>query len=178
MPRIGEIVSGRKINKSSNRYQWAVCVECGFQRWVQIRKGGYVPKRCKKCFGKTPNCRVNQAKSASLRHKGKGNYNWKGGRTVNLGYVHIKIYPDNFFYSMVDGKGYVLEHRLIMAKHLGRNLHRWELVHHLNGIRDDNHLENLQLVTDERHKQITILEMRINYLEKLLISHGIKFNGQ
>ena len=72
--------------------------------------------------------------------------------------------------------GYVQEHRLIMAKHLGRCLHRWEIVHH-KGIkypkssienRSDNRIENLQLVTDDRHKQITILERRIAYLENKL----------
>jgi hypothetical protein len=74
------------------------------------------------------------------------NGRWKGGRTRNrAGYVMVqaKDHPD------VQGttRVYVLEHRLVMERHLGRILSSTEYIHHKNGIRDDNRLENLELWT-------------------------------
>lgn len=70
----------------------------------------------------------------------------KTGRYKYREYVFIWLPPDSPYRKMVEpGRPYVREHRLVMAKHLGRLLHPWEIVHHKNGVRDDNRIENLEL---------------------------------
>jgi transposase-like protein len=62
------------------------------------------------------------------------------------GYAYVLVAPDDPMISMVGHRSkYVLEHRLVMARSLGRPLRDDETVHHINGVRDDNCLENLQL---------------------------------
>ncbi len=145
-----------------------ICPQCKTTRQIQARRG-CEGRLCRQCWVK------GQKGKKHLANRGENNGRWKGGRNSNSGgYIAIRLYPGDFFYSMTHQPGYVMEHRLVMAKHLGRCLHRWELVHHKGTKypkgsienRQDNRIENLQLVSDTRHSQITILENRITYLEK------------
>ena len=71
---------------------------------------------------------------------------WKGGRGITgNGYVTVSVSAEDEFAGMRQANGYVLEHRLVMAQMLGRPLRDDETVHHINGQRDDNRPENLQL---------------------------------
>lgn len=81
---------------------------------------------------------------------------FKGGRIKDQhGYVCVLIYPDEPFYADLNGRGgggsrttgskYVPEHRLVMSRALGRPVRGSETVHHKNGARDDNRIENLEL---------------------------------
>lgn len=58
---------------------------------------------------------------------------------------------------MANGAGYALEHRLVMAKALGRFLETDEHVHHVNLDPTDNRLDNLALVTPSQHARIHAL---------------------
>ena len=46
------------------------------------------------------------------------------------------------------------EHRKVMEQHLGRKLERWEIVHHINGDKQDNKLENLCIMTQSEHNKL------------------------
>jgi len=80
--------------------------------------------------------------------RGANNGSWKGGRMLDAsGYVLLKFpeHPDS------NNLGYVREHRLVMEQSIGRYLTKEEVVHHLNEIKDDNRIENLELMTRTQH---------------------------
>jgi len=100
----------------------------------------------------------------TLNHRvGAGNGGWKGGVFINpKGYRYLRMagHPN------VQSNGYVPEHRFVMEQHLGRLLGRFEHVHHINGNKSDNRVENLELVNAQTHNLITMMEIRIKSLER------------
>ncbi len=170
MLKLGEIKRGKDIGFCGNKkFIWASCMDCGKERWVAYCVTRNEPEavRCYFC-----------SRTCSRKKK------FDGGRTRDIkGYVLIKLEVDNFFLPTANKQRYILEHRLIMAKHLGRNLHSWEIVHHKNGIKDDNHIENLQIVSEMQHNEITLVKRELSSLknriilleaENALLEHKIK----
>jgi hypothetical protein len=110
------------------------------------------------------------------------------------GYVNVmvKTLPEEdrvIAEAVLPGRPYVLEHRLVASKKIGRPVQRGEVVHHINGIRDDNRPENLEVISADVHsKQHRDVERDLHRLRiendelhktvatlrQLLQSHGVE----
>ncbi len=90
-----------------------------------------------------PHSSEHNTKVGNAQRGERGN-NWNGGRRKhgNRTYIYSPKHP------LATKCGYVLEYRLVMEKHLSRYLGKSEVVHHINGIKSDNRIENLKLFQD------------------------------
>lgn len=79
---------------------------------------------------------------------------WRDRPYVRRGYVYLLLPKKHKFYCMVRQNGYILEHRLVMAEHLNRALKADEIVHHINGNKADNRLENLEILSRSVHANL------------------------
>lgn len=91
--------------------------------------------------------KISVAKKGKMRNPSK-----YGGHQKSRGGGYVAIYLPSHPNSNVEG--YVMEHRLVMESHIGRYLEKGEVVHHINGDRKDNRLENLQLMTHSEHARL------------------------
>jgi len=107
-----------------------VCEECGATFKPYRASSRYCSRRC---------AWNNNGKHNVLRRK---DYWWKDSR----GYIQGAVWDGN-------QKRRVRQHRWIMEQHLGRTLLSGEDVHHINGVIDDNRLENLRLILHGPHSQ-------------------------
>jgi ribosomal protein S27E len=143
-PIIGDIrrATEFQITKDKRKFMWVSCPNCKNGHWTMIAHNKPSNEYCRKCTD-----------SKRFRGRGQLSHSWKGGTTTQRnGYLLIKNVPyDEFYKSMFGKNGYCPEHRLIMARSLGRILQDWEVVHHKNGIKKDNRIDNLELQTRQGH---------------------------
>lgn len=104
-----------------------------------------------------------------LKKRGPMSTNWKGGTHLTKGYRMVMVTePELTTFATMIAKGYVPEHRLVMARSIGRPLLTSEVVHHRNGVKADNRIENLELLDSPTHKrehQSIVAELRQLRLE-------------
>lgn len=91
-----------------------------------------------------------QKESAKLFYSLEKNKKWNGGKIISS-HGYVQIHKPNHPYC--DDRGYVYEHRLVIEKQICRYLSTNEVIHHIDGNKLNNSLENLRLMTNEEHSK-------------------------
>ena len=94
-------------------------------------------------------CDATPRRSAQSRER---NHQWKGGRVVaSNGYVLVKV---GFDHHLADVRGYAYEHRLVAERKIGRRLIRGEIVHHVDGNKQNNADDNINVMPSRAHHHV------------------------
>lgn len=136
-------------------------IRCLFKNWnFFVKEAGYEPQK--------PRISELARENSRKAHLGNRGCAWKGGKIKDrLGYIQIWM-PDH---PNCKSAGYIHEHRYVMSEFLKRPLKLNESVHHKNGKRDDNRIENLELwMTPQPSGQR--LEDLISYYIEFLKENG------
>jgi hypothetical protein len=178
---------GPKAKRCPECRIWCKCEECGIEFTAKNQKF----PRCSKCQYRFYRDKIPERHSAFYKKRYKEiseNRSLKLRESLGLpkdailrgkklrpeGYKNPKGYIQVFFISE-DGKTYKYkyQHVLVMEKSLGRSLFPGETVHHKNGVRDDNRIENLELWNKGQPAGQRV-EDRIKYYIEFLGQYGYK----
>lgn len=136
----------------------------GCARWLcKCECGNFgTPKTSILKNGMSKSCGCLKSDSAKSR-SGKNHPSYKNGRTYKDGYVFIidRSHPN------ANKRGRVSEHVYVMSKHIGRPILDGETIHHKNGIRDDNRIENLELRSGKHGAGVAVSDM-VNFCVEYL----------
>lgn len=121
-----------------------------------------IPSAVRRGYGKfcSKSCSVSFQMSGSNSPHWRGGISYAGTKGVYR-CVTAKDHPNAM--NQGGSRRYVLEHRFVMSQALGRPLLRSEHVHHKNGDKMDNRLENLELLSSVEHAR---RHMRLNNISK------------
>lgn len=113
-------------------------------------------------------------KKAGKDRRGPNGSNWKGGRHCNKQTGYVSVYAPDHPHRRSNNQ--VFEHRLVMEKYLGRHLDPTEVVHHKNGIKNDNRIENLELVesTGKHVSEHFKKSHRVHELEEIIAQQAAR----
>ena len=141
----------REYESASHYNRW--CPEC---RGIEVKRRGrrfeedhrHPCPGCGTSIARTSaNCRSCSTNIRAENLRGEKNYAWKGGvHRDNKGYVHLRVAP-----SSRKRAGYRPEHHIVWEQANGEPLPKGWVVHHLNGLKDDNRPENLAAMSRSEH---------------------------
>jgi len=88
----------------------------------------------------------------TFNHRMESNPAWNGGVKKDLkGYILVK----KLKHHLANCQGYLPEHRLVYEEYHKCCLLKWAHIHHINGIKDDNRIENLEGMSHRQHSSLT-----------------------
>ncbi len=137
-----------KLERYESRNKEA-CMDCGTQ-----------------ILRRSVRCRVCDNKARTGYFLADKNPNWRGGKTRCYGYVYLRVGSTSERHH-----AYRAEHIVVWEKATGKKLPKGWVIHHFNGIRDDNRFENLVAMPRKRHNiklAFESYEQRIRELEAKL----------
>jgi len=131
----------RPVETIPNNYLKDCLCGCGIKiwHWDKFHQTRYY------VIGHSPKFR-----NSPWHQTGTNNPNWNGGRFIHRGYIYI--YKPNYHSS--HKSGYVAEHVFVWQEANKAVMLKWGVVHHINGIKTDNSIGNLEGMTNSNHMKL------------------------